>query len=158
VDSLIRDKTKKTVIIRTILEQIRGIATKIMLFLQIEKIFNEIDYAELIFVDAHVRRIAGRIQFPFYHNQNDAGLIEAIRKFSELTARQIDFALWEMGFLYTAGRCLHGVGGCIFYDVCPYEKSNRLKWSSPCPSSYLMLPHTTVAHYCVVAIPNEQNQ
>jgi len=114
VDSFTCDKTKKTVIIRTILEQIRGIATKVMLFLQMEKIFNErdLDYAELIFVDAHVRRIAERIQFPFYHNQNDAELIEAIRKFSEdynLTARQIDFALWEMGFVCTAGGCLHGV-------------------------------------------------
>ena len=134
VDSFTCDKTKKTVIIRTILEQIRGIATKIMLFLQMEKILNErdLDYAELIFVDAHVRRIAGRIQFPFYHTQNDAELIEAIRKFSEnynLTARQIDFALWEMGFLCTAGGCLHGVGGkrCIFYDVCSYEKKQQIK-------------------------------
>ena len=105
-----------------------------MLLLQMGKIFNErdLDYTKLIFVDAHVRRIAGRIQFPFYHNQNDAELIEAIRKFSEdynLTARQIDFALWEMGFLCTAGGCLHGVGGkrCIFYDVCSYEKKQQIK-------------------------------
>jgi len=77
-----------------------------MLLLQMGKIFNErdLDYTKLIFVDAHVRRIAGRIQFPFYHNAdlNDAELIEVIRRFSEdynLTAkqRQIDMALREIG-------------------------------------------------------------
>ena len=107
-----------------------------MLFLQMETIFNErdLDYAELIFVDAHVRRIAGRIQFPFYHNadQNDAELREAIRRFSEdynLNARQIDMALWEIGFVCSANECLHGVDGkrCIFYDICPYEEKQQIK-------------------------------
>ncbi len=62
-----------------------------------------VEGVKLIFVDAHVRRIAGRIQFPFYHNAdlNDAELIEVIRRFSEdynLTARQrqIDMALREI--------------------------------------------------------------
>ena len=79
---------------------------------------------KLIFVDAHVRRIAGRIQFPFYHNAdlNDAELIEVIRRFSEdynLTARQrqIDMTLRKIGFVCSANECLHGMDGkrCIFY-------------------------------------------
>ncbi len=122
------DNSKRAIVIRSLLEQIRGIGTKSLLFLQMENIFNtrDLDYSELIFVDAHVRRIAERIKFPFYHNQNDAELIEAIRKFSEsynLTPRQIDFALWEMGFLCTADGCLHGVEEkkCIFYDVCSWD-------------------------------------
>ena len=92
------------------------------------KIFNErdLDYTKLIFVDAHVRRIAGRIQFPFYHNAdlNDAELIEVIRRFSEdynLTARQrqIDMTLREMGFICSANECLHGMDGnrYIFFTV-----------------------------------------
>jgi hypothetical protein len=125
VDSFTNDKTKKTVIIRTILEQIRGIATKVLLFLQMENIFNErdLDYPELIFVDTHAVKVAKRMSFPFYEND----LVEAIRKFGEsynLTARQIDMALWEMGFVCSANECLHGVDGkkCIFYDVCSYEE------------------------------------
>lgn len=124
VDSFTEDKTKKAVIIRTILEQIRGIATKTLLFLQTENLFNErdLDYHELIFVDIKAVRVAERMDFLFYEND----LVEAIREFCKrhnLTARQIDFALWEMGFLCNAEECLHGVEGkkCIFYDVCSYE-------------------------------------
>ncbi len=125
MNSFTEDKTKKTVIIRTILKQIRGIATKSLLFLQMENLYNkrDLDYAELIFLDKLARRVAERIEFPFYRNNN---LVEAIRKFGEdqnLNARQIDRALWEMGFVCTAEGCLHGVKGkkCIFYDVCSYE-------------------------------------
>lgn len=124
VDSFTDDKTKKTVIIRTILEQIRGIATKALLFLQMENEFNEkdFDYSELIFVDVHAVKVAERMDFPFYEND----LVEAIREFGErynLTASQIDTALWEMGFVCSAKECLHGVEGkeCIFYGVCLYE-------------------------------------
>jgi hypothetical protein len=125
VNSCTNDKTKKTIIVKTILEQIRGISTKSLLFLQMENIFNErdLDYSELIFKDSHAVRVAKRMSFPFYEND----LVEAIRKFGEsynLTARQIDMALWEMGFVCTANECLHGVDGkkCIFYDVCSYEE------------------------------------
>jgi len=89
-----------------------------------ENIYNErnLDYSEFIFVDKLARRVAKRIEFPFY--QND--LVDAIRKFGEsykLTARQMDMALWEMGFVCSANECLHEVDGkkCIFYDVCQYE-------------------------------------
>jgi hypothetical protein len=119
-----KDKTKKAVIIRTILKQIRGISTKVLLFLQTENLYNKrnLDYAELIFKDSHAIRVAERMDFPFYEND----LVKAIRKFGErynLTARQIDFALWEMGFVCTAEGCLHGVEGkkCIFYDVCSWD-------------------------------------
>ena len=119
------DKTKKTIVIRSILDQIRSISTKSLLFLQMENLYNkrDLDYAELIFVDKLARRVAERIEFPFYRNNN---LVEAIRKFGEdqnLNARQIDRALWEMGFVCTAEECLHGVEGkkCIFYDVCSWD-------------------------------------
>ena len=125
LDSFTSDKTKKTVIIRTILEQVRGIATKTLLFLQDENRFNERDFDEfeLIFTDKLARRVAERIKFPFY--QND--WVDAIKKFGEkynLNARQIDRALWEMGFVCTSERCLHGVDGksCIFYEVCSWER------------------------------------
>lgn len=53
-------------------------------------------------------------------------IIRSILEFGEsynLTARQIDRALWEMGFVCTAEGCLHGVEGkkCIFYDVCSWS-------------------------------------
>lgn len=124
INALTDDKTKRTIIIRSLLEQIRGISTKVLLFLQTENLFNErdLDYSELIFVDIHAVKVAERMSFPFYEND----LVEAIRKFGEsynLTARQIDMALWEMGFVCSANECLHGVDGkrCIFYDVCSYE-------------------------------------
>ena len=124
VDSFTSDKTKKTVIIRTILEQIRGIATKTLLFLRDENKFSKRDFDgfELIFVDKLAVKVAGRMEFPFYEND----LVEAIRKFGKgynLTPSQIDRALWEMGFVCSAKECLHGVEGkeCIFYDVCLYE-------------------------------------
>lgn len=117
------DRTKKTVIIRSLLEQIRGISTKSLLFLQMENLYNQkdLDYAELIFVDRLVLRVAERIKFPFCQ----IDLIDAIRKFGEtynLNARQIDRALWETGFICTAEGCLHGVEGkkCIFYEVCSW--------------------------------------
>ena len=118
------DRKKRTIVIKTILEQIRGISTKSLLFLQMENIFNErdLDYHELIFVDIKAVRVAERMGFPFYEND----LVEAIREFGKkynLTARQIDFALWEMGFVCTAEGCLHGVKGkkCVFYDLCSWN-------------------------------------
>lgn len=111
-------------IIRTILEQIRGIATKISLFLQDEIGFNEKDFDdfELVFVDKLATRVAERMKFPFYEND----ILEAIGKFGkeyDLTAKQIDRTLWEMGFVCSADKCLHGVGGkeCIFHEVCLWE-------------------------------------
>ena len=112
-----------------------------------------VEGVKLIFVDTHVRRIAGRIQFPFYHNAdlNDAELTEVIRRFSEnynLTARQrqIDMALREIGFVCSTNKCLHGMNGnrYIFFTVfARMKKSNRLKRSnvrygfSPCYPSVL---------------------
>lgn len=124
LDSFTSDKTKKTIIIRTILEQVRGIDTKTLLFLQDEKHFNERDFdeLELIFTDRLARRVAERIKFPFY--QNDWA--DAIKKFGEtynLNARQIDRALWETGFICTAEGCLHGDNekSCIFHAICSWE-------------------------------------
>ncbi|MCK4736131.1 MAG: hypothetical protein KAT65_26995 [Methanophagales archaeon] len=124
VNTLTKDRTKRTVIIKSILDQIRGISTKSLLFLQMENLFNERDFNDykLIFVDRLACRVAERIDFPFYQHN----LVVAIRKFGEsynLTARQIDFGLWEMGFVCTAEECLHGVEGkkCIFYDVCSWD-------------------------------------
>jgi hypothetical protein len=117
------DKSTRAVVVRSILEQIRGISTKSLLFLQMENLFNarELDYVELIFTDKLARRVAERIKFPFY--QND--WVDTIKKFGEtynLNARQIDRALWEMGFICTAERCLHCVNGkvCIFHDICSW--------------------------------------
>jgi hypothetical protein len=115
------DSNKRTIVIRALLEQIRGIATKTLMFLQWENIFNErdLDYFELIFVDLHAIRIAKNMGFPFYEDD----LVDALKKFSEkydLTARQMDLALWEMGFLCTDEGCLRDEEQrCIFYDVCP---------------------------------------
>ena len=124
VNSCTSDVTKKTVIIRTILEQIRGIATKTSLFLQDEIGFNENDFDdfELVFVDKLAARVAERMKFPFYEND----ILEAIGKFGkeyDLTAKQIDRTLWEMGFVCSADKCLHGVDGkeCIFHEVCLWE-------------------------------------
>jgi len=124
VDSCTSDVTKRTVIIRTILEQIRGIATKISLFLQDEIGFNEKDFddSELVFVDVHTIKVAERMVFPFH----EGDFLEAIKKFGkeyDLTAKQIDRTLWEMGFVCSADRCLHGVDGkeCIFHEVCLWE-------------------------------------
>jgi hypothetical protein len=117
------DRTKATVIIRSLLDQIRGIGTKSLLFLQMEKLFNarDLDYAELIFTDKLARRVAERIEFPFY--QTD--WVDAIKEFGEtytLNARQIDRALWETGFICTAEGCRHGVNGsCIFHDICAWS-------------------------------------
>ena len=118
------DNSKRAIVIRSLLEQIRGIGTKSLLFLQMENLYNErdLDYVELIFTDKLARRVAERIKFPFY--QND--WVDAIKKFGEkynLNARQIDRALWEMGFICTAEGCLHGVNGksCIFHDICSWE-------------------------------------
>lgn len=118
------DNSKRAIVIRSLLEQIRGIGTKSLLFLQMENLYNErdLDYIELIFTDKLARRVAERIKFPFY--QND--WVDAIKKFGEkydLNARQIDRALWETGFICTAEGCLHEENGksCIFYEVCPWE-------------------------------------
>lgn len=119
VDKLVDDKTKKTIIIRSILEQIRGISSKALMFLQLENQFNDrnLDDVELIFVDKRAIRVAERMVFPSYEN----GLVDAIRKFGEkykLTAKQIDVALYEMGDVCSAKGCLGGRNECIFYDVC----------------------------------------
>jgi hypothetical protein len=107
IHALTDDSNKRTIVITALLKQIRGIATKTQMFLQWENIFNERDhdYAELIFVDLHAVRVAKNMQFPYYEDD----LVGAIRKFGEtykLNARQIDFALWEMGFLCTDDGCL----------------------------------------------------
>lgn len=121
INAVTGDSNKRTIVIRALLEQIRGIATKTLMFLQWENIFNErdLDYFELIFVDLHAIRIAKNMGFPFYEDD----LVDALKKFSEkydLTARQIDLALWEMGFLCTDEGCLRDEEQrCIFYDVCP---------------------------------------
>jgi hypothetical protein len=104
----ITDATKRAIVIRTILEGIRGITTKTLLFLQMENIFKgrNLDYSELIFVDLHAIRVAKHVQFHYY---GEYDLVTAIRKFGKtynLNARQIDFALWEMGFLCTDNGCL----------------------------------------------------
>jgi hypothetical protein len=101
------DTNKKTIVIKALLKQIRGIATKTQMFLQWENKFNErnLDYAELLFVDLHAVRVARNMQFPYYEDD----LVGAIRKYGEtykLNARQMDFALWEMGFLCTDKGCL----------------------------------------------------
>ena len=118
------DKNKKTIIIRTLLKQIRGIATKSLLFLQLENIYNNrnLDYSELIFVDRLALRVAERMKFPYYEKD----LVDAIRTFGEkynLNSRQIDFALWEMGFICTSDGCGHGKNGkeCIFKEVCTWQ-------------------------------------
>jgi hypothetical protein len=47
------DNSKRAIVIRSLLEQIRGIGTKSLLFLQMENLYNEryLDYVELIFTD-----------------------------------------------------------------------------------------------------------
>jgi hypothetical protein len=121
INALTDDSNKRTIVIKALLEQIRGIATKTLMFLQWENIFNkrDLDYFELIFVDLHAVRVAKNMGFPFYEDD----LVDALKKFSEkydLTARQMDLALWEMGFLCTDERCLRDEEQrCIFYDVCP---------------------------------------
>jgi len=124
IDKMTEDKNKKTVIIRTLLKQIRGIATKSLLFLQLENIYNNrnLDYSELIFVDRLALRVAERMKFPYYEKD----LVEAIRTFGEkykLNSRQIDFALWEMGSVCTSDGCGHGKNGkeCIFKEVCNWQ-------------------------------------
>jgi len=124
VNKLTNDKIKKTIIIRSILKQIRGINSKALLFLQLENQFNDrnLDNAELIFVDTRAKRVAERISFPSHEND----LENAIRKFGEkykLTAKQIDVALYQMGDVCSAQGCLHGVEEkkCIFYDVCSWD-------------------------------------
>jgi hypothetical protein len=118
------DNTRKAIVLRSILEQIRGIGTKSLLFLQMQNLYNlkDLDYSELIFVDRLALRVAERIKFPYYQNNN---LLEAIKKFGDnhnLNARQIDRALWETGFICTANGCLHGLDGkcCIFHVVCSW--------------------------------------
>lgn len=119
------DNSKRAIVVRSLLEQIRGMGTKSLLFLQMENLYTErdLDYVELVFTDKLARRVAERIKFPFY--QND--WVDAIKKFGEkynLNARQIDCALWETGFICAAEGCLHGVNGksCIFHDICSYER------------------------------------
>ena len=120
INALTKDSNKRTIVIRALLEQIRGIATKTLMFLQWENIFNkrDFDYFELIFVDLHAIRVAKNMSFPYYEHD----LVDALKRFSKkynLTARQMDFALWEMGFLCTDEGCLHDEEKrCIFYDVC----------------------------------------
>ena len=120
INALTDDSNKRTIVIRALLEQIRGIATKTLMFLQWENIFNkrDLDYFELIFVDLHAIRVAKNMSFPYYEHD----LVDALKKFSKkynLTARQMDFALWEMGFLCTDEGCLRDEEkSCIFYDVC----------------------------------------
>ena len=145
VNALTDDKTKRTIIIRSLLEQIRGISTKARMFLQVKNISDDIDLDdfELIFVDTHVVRVAERMGFPFYEND----LVAAIRKFGErynLTARQIDVVMWEMGFVCSAKEgCLHGVCGkeCIFYDVCSWEDERMIDTPG----------HPTIRSYCGVS-------
>ncbi|NIA09230.1 MAG: hypothetical protein GWP10_05715 [Nitrospiraceae bacterium] len=120
VNDLTDDKIKKTIILRSILEQIRGISSKALMFLQLENQSNNrnLDDSELIFVDKRAIRVAERVDFPFYEND----LVEAIRKFGgkyNLTANQIDMALYHMGDVCSASGCLHGNEyKCIFFDVC----------------------------------------
>jgi hypothetical protein len=120
ITALTDDRNKRTIVIRALLEQIRGIATKTLMFLQWENIFNkwDLDYFGLIFVDLHAVRVARNMGFPYYEDD----LVDALKKFSEkydLTARQMDVALWEMGFLCTDDGCLRAEEKrCIFYDVC----------------------------------------
>ena len=124
----IADTTKRTLVIKTLLGGIRGISTKTQMFLQWENIFNErdLDYTELIFVDLHAVRVARNMQFPYYEDD----LVAAIRKFGEtykLNARQMDFALWEMGFLCTDDGCLRADERYLFnWDNVPGSESEGL--------------------------------
>jgi hypothetical protein len=125
---LVADTTKRAIVIKTLLEGIRGIRTKTLMFLQFENIFRgrDLDYAELIFVDVHAVRVARNMQFPYYEED----LVGAIRKFGEtykLNARQMDFALWEMGFLCTDKGCLADDERYLFnWDNVPGSESRRV--------------------------------
>jgi len=130
LSDLIDDTTKRTIVIKSLLEGIRGIATKTLLFLQMENIFKEreLDYSELIFVDSHAIRVSQKMRFPYYEHD----LVEAIRKFGKrynLTARQIDLALWEMGFLCTDEGCLRDDEKLYLFnwDNVPGSESEKLQ-------------------------------
>nr|CBH38625.1 hypothetical protein BSM_21020 [uncultured archaeon] len=65
---LVADTTKRAIVIKTLLDGIRGISTKTLMFLLFENIFRGrgLDYAELIFVDLQAVRVARNMQFPYY--------------------------------------------------------------------------------------------
>jgi len=126
VDGVSPDQTMRTIILRDILHQVRGISIKVPFFLQKENQYNfkHYDEAELVYVDTRAVRVATRMEFPGY----DQGIIPSIKKMISkynLTANQMDSALYGMGDVCDEKNgCTHGLNdrNCIFYEVCLYDK------------------------------------
>lgn len=122
-------------VIRTILEQIRGISTKALLFLQTENIFNErnLDYSELIFVDVKAVKVAERMSFPFYEND----LVEAIRDFGKNTISLRDRLILHCGkwVLYALLRdvFMEWMERTVYFTMFVYLKRNN-KMKNPAAS------------------------
>lgn len=120
INNLTTDIQKQTITTLALLENIRGIKTKVRMFLQMENIYldRNLDYSELVFVDRLVERVTERIGFP-NHNKD---LISGIKEFCEETGinpRQVDVALWEAGKECPINGCNEE---CIFREVCDYER------------------------------------
>jgi hypothetical protein len=125
IDAASADQTKKTIILREILKQVRGITIKVPFFLQKENQFNfkQFDETELIYVDTRAIRVANRMKFPSL----EEGIIPAIKKMVDqyhLSANQLDTALYGMGDVCDEKNgCTHGLNEskCIFHDICLYD-------------------------------------
>lgn len=126
IDNVCSDQTKKTIVLRSILEQVRGITIKVPFFLQKENQFNfkHFDEIELIYVDTRAIRVANRMKFP----NIDDGPIPAIKKIVDryqLSANQIDTALYDMGDVCDKKiGCTHRLSGkiCIFHEICLFDE------------------------------------
>jgi hypothetical protein len=115
------DNQKQTVTILALLENIRGIKTKVRMFLQMENIYlnRNLDYLELIFVDRLVVRVAERIGFPGGKGDLNSGIKKFCEK-SGLNPREVDIALWDAGKDCPINGCNEE---CIFKEVCIYSDS-----------------------------------
>jgi hypothetical protein len=126
VDAITPDRTLRTIILRDLLNQVRGISIKVPFFLQKENQFNfkHYDESELVYVDTRAVRVATRMKFPGY----EQGIVPSIKKMIAshyLTANQMDSALYGMGDVCDEKNgCTHGLTGrhCVFHEVCLYDE------------------------------------
>jgi hypothetical protein len=134
IEKSTNDNSKQTIIITSLFDQIRGITTKSLMFLQKENQFyqKKFDEKELIFIDRRAIRVIERLPLPYYsetsHLKNPSKratcAIQKIMEKYQLTANQIDAALYGMGNVCSEKGCLHNNKDriCIFFETCEYPE------------------------------------
>lgn len=129
MQDLVPDSNTRTIVLRSLMEQVRGIKIKVPFFFQKENQWNSHDFdeSELVYVDTRAVRVASRMEFPRVEGDLTRGIKAFTKKFG-LTANQVDTALYDMGGVCDErAECKHGLEGlsCIFYSLCNYDSRQK---------------------------------